>query len=149
MVWPTAGGRGQWIKCPIPVTGLWDGGWKKGLLEAVHIAPLFTLTPGLREAWGGHMPNSTGGQSCPALSLTPLPAPLPQVRYMSARSLGCITDTETPLFSQIITRNCVCFRKLKSDSMFCDVDAVWIWVRVQKHYFLLSFAQNWLWFIQS
>lgn len=80
------GGRGQWIKRPIPVTGLQDEGWKKGLVrglqEAVHIAPLFTLTPGPREAQGGHMPNSPGGQSCPALSLTSLPAPLSPVRYM-------------------------------------------------------------------
>lgn len=53
------------------------------LLEAVHIAPLFTLTLGLREARGGHMPNSPGGQSCPALSLTSLPAPLSPARYMS------------------------------------------------------------------
>lgn len=102
MVWATMGGRGQRMECPIPVTGLWDGGWKKGLLEAVHIVPLFTLTPGLREARGGHMPNSTGGQSCPALSLTSLPAPPSPVRYMSAQSRSCITDTETPLF---LTKN--------------------------------------------
>lgn len=66
----------------------WGVGWKaekrlvRGLLEAVHISPLFTLTPGLQEAQGGHMPNSPGGQSCPALSLTSLPAPLSPVRYM-------------------------------------------------------------------
>lgn len=72
----------------------WAVGWReekglvRGLLEAVHIAPLFTLTPGLREAQGGHMPNSPGGQSCPALSLTSLPAPLSPVRYMSVWSQG-------------------------------------------------------------
>lgn len=88
------------------------------------------------------MPNSTGGQSCPALSLTPLPAPLPPVRYMSAWGLGCVTDTEAPLSSQTTSGNCVCFPKLKSHSMLCDVDAVWIWVNAQKHCFPLYFAQT-------
>lgn len=91
-VWTATGGCGRCIKRPIPVTGLLDEGWKKGLvrglLEAVHIAPLFTLTPGPQEARGGHMPNSPGGQSCPALSLTSLPAPLSPVRYMSVCEPG-------------------------------------------------------------
>lgn len=69
------------------------------------------------------MPNSTGGQSCPALALTSLPAPLSPVRYMSAWSLGCITHTETPLFSNLRSANSVCFRKLKSNSVLWDVDA--------------------------
>lgn len=29
-VWMATGGRGQWIKRPIPVTGLWDEGLKRG-----------------------------------------------------------------------------------------------------------------------
>lgn len=149
MVWVTAGGRGQWIKCPIHVTGLWDGGWKKGLLEAVHIAPLFTLTPGLREARGGHMPNSTGGQSCPALALTSLPAPLSPVRYMSAWSLGYITDTQNPLFSHIHSGNSVCFgkTKIKFNALWCrcylDLD------KSAKAIFSAVFPTNQLWFILS
>lgn len=79
----------------------WAVGWRaekglvRGLLEAVHIAPLFTLTPGLQEAQGGHMPNSPGGQSRPALSLTSLPAPLSPVRYMSVWSYGCMSADDT------------------------------------------------------
>lgn len=72
-----------------------EKGVGKGLLEAVHIAPLFTLTSGLREAQGGHMPNSPGGQSCPALSLTSLPAPL----FVCLP--GCISGRVTSLFSGV------------------------------------------------
>lgn len=81
----------------------WAVGWRaekglvRGLLEAVHIVPLFTLTPGPREAQGGHMPNSPGGQNCPALSLTSLPAPLSPVRYMSVWSQGCTSGKDTTL----------------------------------------------------
>lgn len=78
-----------------------EKGVGKGLLEAVHISPLFTVTPGLQEAQGGHMPDSTGGQSCPALSLTSLPAPLSPVRYMSFCILCCISGSGTPLFSRL------------------------------------------------
>lgn len=74
-----------------------EKGLVRGLLEAVHVAPLFTLTPGPREARGGHMPNSPGGQSCPALSLTSLPAPLSPVRYMCAWSQGCMRAADSPL----------------------------------------------------
>lgn len=85
-------------------------GLVRGLLEAVHIAPLFTLTPGPREAWGGHMPNSPGGQSCPALSLTSLPAPLSPVRYMSVWSQGCMSSDDTLLLFSYISG----FRQLVS-----------------------------------
>lgn len=102
-VWMATGGRGQWVKSPIPVTGLWDERRKKGLLEAVPIAPLFTLTPGLWEARVGHMPNSPGGQSCLALSLTSLPAPLSPVRYMSVYSHDCISGSGTPLLFSYIS----------------------------------------------
>lgn len=44
------------------------------------------------------MPNSPGGQSCPALSLTSLPAPLSPVRYMSVCSQGCISGTDNSSF---------------------------------------------------
>lgn len=71
-----------------------EKGMVRGLLQAVHIAPLFTLTQGLQEAQGGHMPNSPGGQSCPALSLTSLPAPLSPVRYMSVWSQSCMSSND-------------------------------------------------------
>lgn len=84
--------------CYWPVGRRAEKGMVRGLLEAVHIAPLFTLTQDLREALGGHMPNSPGGQSCPALSLTSLPAPLSPVRYMSVRSQSCINGDNIPFF---------------------------------------------------
>lgn len=88
--------------CCWPVGCRVEKGMVRGLLEAVHIAPLFTLTRNLQEAQGGHMPNSPGGQSCPALSLTSLPAPLSLVRYMSVWSQGCVNgDDIPPLFSYI------------------------------------------------
>lgn len=84
--------------------GCWaEKGLVRGLLEAAHVAPLFTLTPGPREARGGHMPNSPGGQSCPALSLTSLPAPLSAVRYMSVWSQGCTSRNDTPLLFPYIS----------------------------------------------
>lgn len=45
-VWMAAGGRGLWIKSPIPVTGLWDEGWKKGLVRGCwrrSTSPLYLL----------------------------------------------------------------------------------------------------------
>lgn len=80
--------------CYWPVGCRAEKGMVRGLLEAVHIALLFTLTQDLREAQGGHMPNSPGGQSCPALSLTSLPAPLSLVRYMSVWSQGYINSAD-------------------------------------------------------
>lgn len=80
-----------------------EKGLVRGLLEAVHIAPLFTLTPGPWEARGGHMPNSPGGQSCPALSLTSLPAPLSPVRYMCVWSQGCTSRNDSPLLFSYIS----------------------------------------------
>lgn len=100
-----AGGRGHWIKSPIRVTGgLRDGGGRGpggGLagLEADRIAPLFTLTPGLQEARGGHMPNSPGGQSLRSLPLTSPPAPPSPARYMSACGRAA-SEAATLLFSE-------------------------------------------------
>ncbi|AWP20576.1 Hypothetical protein SMAX5B_001737 [Scophthalmus maximus] len=51
---------------------------------------------GPQEAQGGHMPNSPGGQSCPALCLTSLLAPPSPVRYMCVWSKGCRSGDDTP-----------------------------------------------------
>lgn len=74
------------------------GGWLAGL-EADRIAPLFTLTPGLQEARGGHMPNSPGGQSLLSLPLTSPPAPPSPARYMSVCGRAA-SEAATLLFSK-------------------------------------------------
>lgn len=43
------------------------------------------------------MPNSPGGQRCPALSVTSLPAPPSPVRYMSVWSQAFVSGSYTPL----------------------------------------------------
>lgn len=77
--------------------GLWEEGGV--LLEADRVAPLFTLTPGLQEARGGHMPNSPGGQNRLSLPLTSLPAPPSPARYMSVCGRAAL-EAATLLFSK-------------------------------------------------
>ncbi|KAI4806520.1 hypothetical protein KUCAC02_017340 [Chaenocephalus aceratus] len=73
-VWMAEGGRGRRVdRGRFLLPGCGTNGGKKRLLEEVHGAPLFTLTPG--PGGGGHMPDSPGGQSGPALTLTSLPPP--------------------------------------------------------------------------